>query len=179
MAKETKNEKIEFEAQHYYLKWLGALPAAAAAVLAEFMISRYVEAGGLGFYLICLAVMTAALCIYYTVVDKLGIFRFKGYYTDRGGSVDIELGKKKYEVTDVNALLFGELKVFTGRYARVIIETPQGNVKIFGQPLGKKQKFSDSGLFPLSELILEKHSDLKPKMIMKEQAEGWYEKDGD
>ena len=170
--------KTEFEAQHYYLKWLGALPAALAAVLVEFIISRYIESGGIGFFLVCLIVMAAAMCGYYTLADKLKLFRFRGCYTDRGGFIEIELGKNRYEIRDINTLLFGEMAVFTSRCPYITLETPSGSVKIFGKPLGKNEGYKDTELAALSALILEKHGELKSKNIMNVQTQGWYEKSG-
>lgn len=168
--------KTEFEAQHYYLKWLGALPAALIAVLVEFIISRYIESGGIGFFLVCLIVMAAAMCGYYTLADKLKLFRCKGCYADRGGFIEIELGKERYEIRDVNVLLYGEMAAFTSKCPYITIETPEGSVKIFGRPFSGSEDYKGSELSALSALILEKHPELKPRSIMNVRTQGWYEK---
>lgn len=167
--------KKEFQAQRYYLKWLCAFPLIAVALLIEFIIAQYTDSDII-FYLSCVIVMSGLLSIYYLAVDKLHLFQCKGYYWEKEDFLVVEIGKHKYEINDVKTLIGEEPSIFFYKYAYMLIETPKEKIKIFGQTLHGDMKFSNSDLYPLFQIILEKNQELKPKKILKTEVEGWYEK---
>ncbi len=167
--------KKGFQTQHHYLKWICAFPLLFIALIIQFIISRHTESDIL-FYLACAAVMGGILSAYYLVVAKLHLFEYKGYFWEDSELVVIELGKRKYEISDVRTLVGGESNVFIYQYAYLLIETPKEKVKIFGQSLHGNMEFEDSDLYPLFQLILYKNKELKPKKILKAEADNWYEK---
>ncbi len=165
----------EFQTQHYYLKWICAFPLLFVAVLIQFFISQHTDSD-IVFYLACALAMGGLLSAYYLIVAKLHLFEYKGYFWEDGELVVIELGKRKYEISDVRSLVGGEPNVFIYQCAYLLIETPKEKVKIFGQTLHGNMEFADSDLYPLFQLILDKNKELKPKKILKAEADNWYEK---
>ncbi len=167
--------KKEFRTQHYYLKWICAFPLLFIALLIQFFISQHTDTNII-FYLACAAVMGGLLSAYYLIVSRLHLFEYKGYFWEDGEIVVIEIGKRKYEISDVKSLVGGEPNVFIYQYAYLLIETPKEKVKIFGQTLHGNMEFADSDLYPLFQLILDKNKELKPKKILKAEVDNWYEK---
>ena len=171
-------EKHEFTAQHARLKWLCALPLLAAALIIQYFIRQYIE-DNLRYYVCCAFIMAALLTVYYVVTDKLRLFRFKGSYGQQDGKIILELGKKTYEIGEVTSLMNGTPRIFLSRYAYLWIETPAEKIAVAGEDLHGEQMFSDSGLQPLFQLILDTHKELQPKTVMGTETDGWYVKPED
>lgn len=110
------------------------------------------------------------------IVAKLHLFEYKGYFWEDGEFVVVEIGKRKYEISDVDSLVGGESNVFIYQYTYLLIKTPKEKIKIFGQTLHGNMEFADSDLYPLFQLILDKNKELKPKKILKAEVDNWYEK---
>ena len=167
--------KKEFQVQHYFLKWIGALPLLLAALLIEYFISQHTDSD-IVFYLACAVTMIVLLSAYYLIVAKLHLFEDKGYFWEDGEVVVIEIGKRRYEISDVRCLIGGEPNIFMYCYAHLLIEMPKKKIKIFGQTLRGDMEFGDSDLYPLFQLILDKNRELKPKKMFKTEVDNWYEK---
>lgn len=166
-------EKHEFTAQHAKLKWLCALPLFAAALVIQYYIRQYIE-DDLRYYICCAAIMAALLTAYYVVTDKLRLFRFRGCCRQEDDRIILELGKKTYEIGEVTSLMHGTPRIFLSRYAYLWIETPAEKIAIAGEDLHGEQKFSDSALQPVFQLILDTHKELQPKTVMGTETDGWY-----
>ena len=72
-------EKIEFQFQYYYWRWICALPCLVLAILLNGVIIKLIQQE-IWVYILCAIMMIIFMKLYYYFTQKYGWFNGKGYY---------------------------------------------------------------------------------------------------
>ena len=165
--------KQEFSVQRYRLRWICAAPFLIAAIIPflfmddnalfnDFMVE------------ICASIAVGFIgCIFFLNFDRLKCFSYQGQFWEEYGRIVIRLGRRRYEISDVTELKGEDTMEFLCHYTELLIRTPEKKVRIYGQSLPYRKKFADSDLYPLLQLILERHPELKQKNDRNDESL-WY-----
>jgi hypothetical protein len=171
--------KREFEFQHFYRRWLSALPCLALALGLNALLEP-LRLPTAAYLLTCVGIMLALLAAYSSASAHWALFRGTGYYWISEDILHLQVGKKQYAVSNVTEL-FGDIKsVYGRRHALLLIETDAATIKLFSTPLSRAQGFEDSSLFPLYSLVKCRADDLSPVTVKAPGQEAevtyWYRK---
>ena len=167
-------EKVEFELQRYYKRWLYALPVLAADLLFAALMGHYLQGA-----MCCAVIVTVMVCsmsAYDRLTAKQRLFLTKGTLTVSGGRVKISAYGKEHEITDITELLGGTPTFFRSRCAVISADTPAGRVKLFSEPLDTEREFPDSTLSPVWKTLLESFPALTPVKKYGQETDLWYKK---
>jgi hypothetical protein len=157
--------KKEFEFQHYYKRWLGALPCLFIAIALDCLLDL-LSLSNIVYFGLCIAIMFALLIAYYINSEKLKLFYGTGYYWTEDDVLFIQADKKTYEISNITELSGYVKSLYGSSYTEIIIKVEQKSLKLFSIPLEQDQTFKDSSLYSLYRAILSNSPDLQPTKDM-------------
>ena len=165
-------EKIEFQFQYYYWRWICALPCLVLAILLNGVIIKLIQQE-IWVYILCAIMMIIFMKLYYYFTQKYGWFNGKGYYWVEDKAVYIQMGKKTIKVDLVRELLGEVVEVYSNCCAMLFVDTGKKKYKLFSVQLENTKQFKASSIYGLDQLILDEF-DLQPVKVLNQKTDYWY-----
>ena len=167
-------EKTPFIYQRWYLRIFCSCVTIPPALAVQYWAAVLLDIKQVNFWyvLICCVVALVSLAFYYKYTQHCRWFERKGFYWAEDGIVYIQKQNEIYALKNIRWMNGTTISVYGfAKSGILVVQSEKNKIILVSSSVSPVEKFSDSELLPLLEMILAYNDALKKDDIL----DYWYE----